>query len=104
MKSLRSTLLLFVVVAALGGYIWFNERGPIAQIGATVLLRNDPNTVRGLAMQWHGAPVVLRKNGSLWMKKMNQSPQTLKISSKRHQKMEFDDVEKIKPPFIEAPL
>ena len=34
---------------------------------------------------------------------MNQSPQTLEISSKRHQKMEFDGGEKIKPPFIEVP-
>ncbi len=67
MKSLRSTLILLVVVAALGGYIWFNERGPIAESGATVLLRSDPNTVERVAMQWHGASVELRKNGSRWM-------------------------------------
>ena len=34
---------------------------------------------------------------------MNQSPQMLEIPSKRHQKMEFDGGEKIKPPFIEVP-
>src|SRR5215212_7014907 len=67
MKSLRSTLVLLAVVAGLGGYIWFNERGPIAESGATVVLRTDPNRVSQVAMQWHGAPVELQKEGARWM-------------------------------------
>src|SRR5690349_7357210 len=67
MKSLQSTLILLMIVGALGAYIWFNERGPIAESGSTVLLRTDPNTLKQVVMDWNGSRVELNKNGAQWM-------------------------------------
>lgn len=67
MKSLRSTLILLAIVAALGGYIYFNERGPIAESGAAVLLRSDPQQVSQVTLSRQGNVVALKKEGTHWM-------------------------------------
>ncbi len=51
MKQLYTTLALFVVVAGVGGWIYFNERGPVAQTGNAVLLRVLPENVQTLVVQ-----------------------------------------------------
>lgn len=67
MKQLRSTLVLIVVVALVGGYIYFNERGPIAEEGATELLRTDPAAVQTIKLETPGSPaLVLRQAGGNW--------------------------------------
>jgi Domain of unknown function (DUF4340) len=67
MKSFRSTLILILVVAAVGGYIYFNERGPMAESGSTVLLRTDPQAVSSLRLARPGnATVVLQRKGDNW--------------------------------------
>lgn len=66
MKTFGSTFLLLLIVAVVGSYIYFNERGPIAATGATVLLRLEPNTISSLRLSQPGQVVVLRKSGTTW--------------------------------------
>lgn len=51
MKNLVTSLLLFLVVAAVGGWIYFNERGPVAETGTTVLLRTQAEQVRSFVLE-----------------------------------------------------
>lgn len=51
MKQLYTTLALFVVAAGIGGWIYFNERGPVAQTGSAVLLRVLPQNVNSLTLE-----------------------------------------------------
>lgn len=51
MKKLVPSLLLFLVVAAVGGWIYFNERGPVAQTGNTVLLRTQAQKIRSFTLE-----------------------------------------------------
>ncbi len=64
MKSLRSSLALFIIVALFGAYIYFNERGPIADSGAVVLLRTDPQKITQITLSQDGAPLTLKKEGA----------------------------------------
>ena len=51
MKQLYTTLALLVVVAGVGGWIYFNERGPVAQTGNAVLLRVLPQNVQTVVVE-----------------------------------------------------
>lgn len=51
MKQLYTTLALLVVVAGVGGWIYFNERGPVSQTGNAVLLRILPENVQALVIE-----------------------------------------------------
>lgn len=51
MKNLVTSLLLFLVVAAVGGWIYFNERGPVAETGSAVLLRTQTEKVRSFVLE-----------------------------------------------------
>ena len=73
MKSLRSTLLLLVIVAVFGAYIYFNERGPIAQKDATVLLRSDPQKISEIKLSQNGTNLKLKKDGAVWKVQRDQS-------------------------------
>ncbi|MBV9865254.1 MAG: DUF4340 domain-containing protein [Abitibacteriaceae bacterium] len=67
MKNFASTFILLLVVAAVGGYIYFNERGPVAETGSAVLMRVDPTTLTSLKLtQPGGKTVVLQKAGENW--------------------------------------
>lgn len=66
MKSFQSTLILLVIVAVVGGYIWFNERGPIAEQGNTVLLRTDPARVQRVVLTHDEQTVTLQRSGDDW--------------------------------------
>lgn len=50
MKTFAPTLTLLLIVAAVGGYIYFNERGPIADVNSAVLLRVDPNALNSIEL------------------------------------------------------
>lgn len=54
MKQLYTTLVLFLLLSGIGGWIYFNERGPASQTGSTVLLRLDPQSVSSLVLQTYG--------------------------------------------------
>lgn len=73
MKSLRSTLILLAIVAVFGAYIYFNERGPIAEKDAVVLLRSDPQQVTQISLSQNGAPLTLKKEGVLWKVQRDKS-------------------------------
>jgi hypothetical protein len=67
MKQLYSTLGLLIVVAGVGAWIYFNERGPIAQQGSTVLLRSEPASVHVIKFQrTDGKQITLRHEGEAW--------------------------------------
>jgi len=67
MKSFRSSLLLLVLAAGLSLYIYFDERGPVADAGATVLLRTDPGSVASIALAASGGTEVdLTRSGGSW--------------------------------------
>jgi hypothetical protein len=72
MKPFQSTLILLIIVAAVGGYIWFNERGPIAEQGSTVLLRTDPARVQKIVLTHDDQSIALQKSGDIW--KAQQQP------------------------------
>jgi hypothetical protein len=74
MKSLRSTLALLIIVAVFGAYIYFNERGPIADSGAVVLLRTDPKQVTQITLSQQGGPLALKKEGAVWKVQRDKSP------------------------------
>lgn len=74
MKSLRSSLVLLAVVALFGAYIYFNERGPIADSGAVVLLRSDPQQVTQITLVQAGQPLTLKKEGTVWKVQRDKSP------------------------------
>ncbi|MDQ3814377.1 MAG: DUF4340 domain-containing protein [Armatimonadota bacterium] len=74
MKSFRSTLILLLLAALVGGYIYYAERGPIAESGSTVLLRTDPNVVSSLRLsQAGGKTVLLQKSGESWTVQQGQT-------------------------------
>lgn len=74
MKQFGSTLILLVVVAAIGGYIYFNERGPIADKDSTVLLRTDPNAIASIQLTKAGGhTIVLQKAGESWKVQENKA-------------------------------
>lgn len=67
MKALAPTLALLVIALGLGGYIYFFERGPMAETGKTVLLRTDPGKVSTVILtQKAPAKLTLRRNGEKW--------------------------------------
>jgi hypothetical protein len=67
MKNLATSLILLLVVAAIGGWIYFNERGPVSQTGATVLLRAQPQNVSSIAVQAPGsAPLEITRKKEGW--------------------------------------
>ncbi len=67
MKNLTTSLILLMVVAAIGGWIYFNERGPVSQTGATVLLRARPQSVSSIAVQTPGgAPLEMTRQKEGW--------------------------------------
>jgi hypothetical protein len=67
MKQLSSSLVLLLVVAVVGGWIYFNERGPIADAGSTVLLRTDPARINTISLQRpDGKRVVLTRQEDNW--------------------------------------
>ena len=73
MKSFRSTLVLLLIVAAVGGYIYVAERGPVAESGSEVLLRTDPNTVTTLSLQKSSTSAIqLRKIADNWTLTQNK--------------------------------
>jgi hypothetical protein len=74
MKSLRSTLVLLAIVAIFGAYIYFNERGPIAEKDAVVLLRSDPQQVTKVVLSQNGSSLTLKKDGALWKVQRDKSP------------------------------
>ena len=74
MKSLRSSLALFIIVALFGAYIYFNERGPIADSGSVVLLRTDPQKITQITLSQDGAPLTLKKEGATWKVQRDKSP------------------------------
>ncbi len=73
MKSLRSSLALFLIVAIFGAYIYFNERGPIADSGAVVLLRTDPQNVQQITLTQDTGPLTLKKEGAIWKVQRDKS-------------------------------
>lgn len=66
MKSFRSTGIMLVLAAALGGWIWFKERGPVVPDGAEVLWHLDTASVQSLQLQSEGKLLELRKRGDEW--------------------------------------
>jgi hypothetical protein len=67
MKAFRSTLLLLLLAIALGGYIYFQERGHAVEPGSTLLAHVEPEQVTSLRLnQPHGKTVVLQKSDSGW--------------------------------------
>lgn len=56
MKQLRSTLILLVLALFVGGYIYFNERGPTLPEGSTILLRTDPDAIRTVQLSAPSQP------------------------------------------------
>jgi hypothetical protein len=66
MKQFRSTLILLVLALGIGGYIYFNERGPIAQEDSTELLRTQPTAVQAVALESGASGVQLRRDGDSW--------------------------------------
>lgn len=75
MKSLRSTLILLLIVAVVGGYIYFNERGPVAVTGSIVLLRTDPARVETIRLsQPMQQDIVLVKDGKQWKVRREKLP------------------------------
>jgi hypothetical protein len=72
MKQLYSSLALLLIVAAVGGWIYFNERGPIAAQGSTVLLRAAPSSVNTVVLQRpDGRRVTLSRQGKDWRVKQD---------------------------------
>lgn len=61
MKSFASTLVLLVVVAGFGFYLWRNERGPIAESGSTVLLRTESKAVNLVQLGASGKTITLKR-------------------------------------------
>ena len=51
MKQLYTSLALLLVLAGVGGWIYFQERGPIAARGSTGLLRLEPEKISNLSIQ-----------------------------------------------------
>lgn len=67
MKQLYSTLALLGVIAVVGGWIYFNERGPIATQGTTVLLRAEPSSVNSVSLNRpDGKRITLSRQGDAW--------------------------------------
>jgi hypothetical protein len=67
MKNLATSLILLLVVAAIGGWIYFNERGPVSRTGATVLLRAQPQRVSSIGIQAPGsAPLEMTRTKNGW--------------------------------------
>jgi hypothetical protein len=67
MKNLATSFVLLLIVAAIGGWIYFNERGPVSQTGATVLLRAQPQNVSSIALQAPGsAPLEMTRQKNGW--------------------------------------
>lgn len=73
MKSLRSTFALLFIVALFGAYIYFNERGPIADSGAAVLLRIDAQQVNQIVLAQKGSELRLKKEGTMWKVQRDKS-------------------------------
>lgn len=66
MKQFRSTLILLLIAIILGGYLYFHERGPAAQVGNTVLLRSDPAKVQQVKISRLNSQLILSRNGTAW--------------------------------------
>lgn len=67
MKSFRSTGIVLLLALVLGGWIWFNERGPLVPNGTEVLWRVDSASVQSLQLKSGGQPLELRKRGDDWV-------------------------------------
>jgi hypothetical protein len=75
MKSLRSTIVLLIIAAAIGGYIYFNERGPVVQQGNVALLRVDPESVDTIHLAAApGKDLTLHRNGDSWQVAQGKAP------------------------------
>lgn len=66
MKQFRSTLILLVLALGIGGYIYFNERGPIAEEGSTELVRTQASQVQTVNLENGANGVQLRRDGDSW--------------------------------------
>lgn len=72
MKQLYTTLVLLLAAAGVGGWIYFNERGPVAQTGSTVLLRLEPEQVSTLTLRTQsGERLEFSRQNSQWRVKSN---------------------------------
>jgi hypothetical protein len=63
MKRFRLTLILLILVAALGGYVWFFERG---EVGAPPAWKLETNQVRRIELRCGGKTTVVVRQGSSW--------------------------------------
>lgn len=66
MKNLRSTLVLLLIAALMGTYIWKNERGAVVEQGAVELLRIEPAQVTNIELRAAKSSLILRKSGAQW--------------------------------------
>jgi hypothetical protein len=66
MKAFRSTLTLALLLALIGGYIYWNERGPVAGAGQTVLLRLPQEAVTSLRLTHNKQELTLRRGEVGW--------------------------------------
>jgi hypothetical protein len=65
-ESFRSTIILALLLAFVGGYIYWNERGPVAGAGQTVLLRLTKDSVTALRFTQDNGQLTLQRQPSGW--------------------------------------
>jgi hypothetical protein len=66
MKPFRSTIVLALLLAFVGGYIYWNERGPVAGAGQTVLLRLPKENIASLRFTHGKQQLTLQRHGGGW--------------------------------------
>ncbi|HEX8238008.1 MAG TPA: DUF4340 domain-containing protein [Abditibacteriaceae bacterium] len=66
MKAFRSTIILAVLLALVGGYIYWNERGPITGAGQSVLLRLPKENIASLRFTHSKQQLTLQRHDGGW--------------------------------------
>jgi hypothetical protein len=66
MKAFRSTFILALLLALVGGYIYWNERGPVAGEGQTVLLRLPNENITLLRFTRDKQQLTLQRHDGGW--------------------------------------